>query len=74
MILPTINTVLLGRLFGEGGKKCEVLAKYRTEYCKGRAESKWERENATVKFVVVRGLYLAWVVPSCDVLCERTVL
>jgi hypothetical protein len=74
MILPTINTVLLGRLFGECGKKCKVLAKYRTEYRNGRPESKWERENVTVKYVVVRGLYLAWVVPSCAVLCERTVL
>jgi len=61
MILPAINTVLSGRLFSEGGKKREVLARSRTEYHKGRPECKWENENAEVKREVVRRLYLAWV-------------
>jgi hypothetical protein len=58
MILPAINTVLSERLFSEGGKKREVLAKSRTEYHKGRPECKWEHENAEAKRKVVGRLYL----------------
>jgi hypothetical protein len=61
MILPAINTILSGRLFSKGGKKREMLAKFRTEYHKGRPEYKWEHENAKAKLGVVRRPYLAWV-------------